>query len=108
MVDARLAKRRPNVVSSDTAVELVGSASTRGRQLTSERRPGMARTVGGCIATLACVRACTRTRVAQDRIPPTAPEVTAMDAKGEQTAFVYTTYIQETPERVWRASPTPR
>jgi hypothetical protein len=23
-----------------------------------------------------------------------------MDATGEQTAFVYTTYIQETPERV--------
>ncbi len=23
-----------------------------------------------------------------------------MDAKGQQTAFVYTTYIQETPERV--------
>lgn len=25
-----------------------------------------------------------------------------MDAVGEQTAFVYTSYIQETPERVWR------
>jgi uncharacterized protein YndB with AHSA1/START domain len=25
-----------------------------------------------------------------------------MDPKGEQTAFVYTTYIQETPERVWQ------
>jgi len=29
----------------------------------------------------------------------TAPEVTVM---GEQTAFVYTTYIRETPERVWQ------
>ena len=37
----------------------------------------------------------------QERIPTTAPEVTAMDAKGEQTAFVYTTYIQGTPGRVW-------
>jgi uncharacterized protein YndB with AHSA1/START domain len=25
-----------------------------------------------------------------------------MDPQGEQTAFVYTTYIQETPERVWQ------
>ena len=47
------------------------------------------------------MRVCTRTRVGQDRIPPTVAEVTAMDPNGEQTAFVYTTYIQETPERVW-------
>jgi len=31
-----------------------------------------------------------------------------MDPKGEQTAFVYTTYIQETPERVWQGLPTLR
>ncbi len=30
-----------------------------------------------------------------------------MDAKGEQTAFVYTTYIQETPERVWQGLTDP-
>ena len=30
-----------------------------------------------------------------------------MDLKGEQTAFVYTTYIQETPERVWQALTDP-
>src|SRR6202020_1620802 len=34
----------------------------------------------------------------------TAPEVIAM---GEQTAFVYTTYIQETPERVWQGLTDP-
>jgi hypothetical protein len=56
---------------------------------------------GDAIATLPCVRA-PRRRVVQDRIPPTALGVTAMDPKGEQTAFVYTTYIQETPERVWQ------
>jgi hypothetical protein len=39
------------------------------------------------------LRAFTRTRVVQDRIPPTASEITAMDLKGEQTAFVYTTYL---------------
>ena len=44
----------------------------------------------------------------QERIPATAPEVTvAMDAKGEQTAFVYTTYIQETPGRVWQGLTDP-
>jgi uncharacterized protein YndB with AHSA1/START domain len=42
----------------------------------------------------------------QDRIA-TAPEVTAMDAKGEQTAFVYTTYIQHTPGRLWQALTDP-
>ncbi len=30
-----------------------------------------------------------------------------MDAKGEQTAFVYMTYIQETPERVWQGLTDP-
>ncbi len=30
-----------------------------------------------------------------------------MDAKGEQAAFVYTTYIQETPERVWQGLTDP-
>ena len=30
-----------------------------------------------------------------------------MDAKGEQTAFVYTTYIQESPERVWQGLTDP-
>ena len=30
-----------------------------------------------------------------------------MDAKDEQTAFVYTTYIQETPERVWQGLTDP-
>ena len=30
-----------------------------------------------------------------------------MDAKGEQTAFAYTTYIQETPERVWQGLTDP-
>ncbi len=30
-----------------------------------------------------------------------------MDAKGEQTGFVYTTYIQETPERVWQGLTDP-
>jgi uncharacterized protein YndB with AHSA1/START domain len=30
-----------------------------------------------------------------------------MDATGEQTAFVYTTYIQETPERVWQGLTDP-
>ena len=30
-----------------------------------------------------------------------------MDPKGEQTAFVYTTYIQETPERVWQGLTDP-
>ena len=30
-----------------------------------------------------------------------------MDAKGEQTAFVYTTYIQETPGRVWQGLTDP-
>jgi uncharacterized protein YndB with AHSA1/START domain len=30
-----------------------------------------------------------------------------MDLKGEQTAFVYTTYIQETPERVWQGLTDP-
>jgi uncharacterized protein YndB with AHSA1/START domain len=42
-----------------------------------------------------------------DRIPPTAAEVTAMDPKGEQTALVYTTYIRETPERVWQGLTDP-
>src|ERR1700733_15165844 len=48
-----------------------------------------------------------RTGYVQDRIPATAPEVTAVDAKGEQTAFVYTTYIQESPERVWQGLTDP-
>src|SRR6516165_1841743 len=48
-----------------------------------------------------------RTRVRAGPDPATAPEVTAMDAKGEQTAFVYTTYIQETPERVWQGLTDP-
>ena len=30
-----------------------------------------------------------------------------MDAKGEQTAFVYTTYIQSSPERVWQGLTDP-
>jgi uncharacterized protein YndB with AHSA1/START domain len=30
-----------------------------------------------------------------------------VDPKGEQTAFVYTTYIQETPERVWQGLTDP-
>jgi uncharacterized protein YndB with AHSA1/START domain len=30
-----------------------------------------------------------------------------MDAKGEQTAFVYTTYIQDSPERVWQGLTDP-
>jgi uncharacterized protein YndB with AHSA1/START domain len=30
-----------------------------------------------------------------------------MDAKGEQAAFVYTTYIQETPGRVWQGLTDP-
>jgi uncharacterized protein YndB with AHSA1/START domain len=30
-----------------------------------------------------------------------------MDAMGKQTAFVYTTYIQETPERVWHGLTDP-
>ena len=30
-----------------------------------------------------------------------------MDPKGQQTAFVYTTYIQETPERVWQGLTDP-
>ena len=30
-----------------------------------------------------------------------------MDAKSEQTAFVYTTYVQETPERVWQGLTDP-
>ena len=30
-----------------------------------------------------------------------------MDAKSEQTAFVYTTYIQESPERVWQGLTDP-
>ena len=30
-----------------------------------------------------------------------------MDAVGKQTAFVYTTYIQETPERVWHGLTDP-
>ena len=30
-----------------------------------------------------------------------------MDASSEQTAFVYTTSVQGTPERVWQGSPTP-
>jgi uncharacterized protein YndB with AHSA1/START domain len=30
-----------------------------------------------------------------------------MDPKGEQTAFVYTTYIQQTPERVWQGLTDP-
>ncbi len=30
-----------------------------------------------------------------------------MDPRGEQTAFVYTTYIQETPERVWQGLTDP-
>ena len=30
-----------------------------------------------------------------------------MDPKGTQTAFVYTTYIQETPERVWQGLTDP-
>jgi uncharacterized protein YndB with AHSA1/START domain len=30
-----------------------------------------------------------------------------MDAMGEQTAFVYTTYIKETPERVWQGLTDP-
>jgi uncharacterized protein YndB with AHSA1/START domain len=30
-----------------------------------------------------------------------------MDPKGEKTAFVYTTYIQETPERVWQGLTDP-
>ena len=30
-----------------------------------------------------------------------------MDPKGEQTAFVYTTYIQKTPERVWQGLTDP-
>jgi uncharacterized protein YndB with AHSA1/START domain len=30
-----------------------------------------------------------------------------MDARGEQTAFVYTTYIRETPERVWQGLTDP-
>ena len=30
-----------------------------------------------------------------------------MDAKDDQTAFVYTTYIQETPERVWQGLTDP-
>jgi hypothetical protein len=42
----------------------------------------------------------------QDRIRY-APEVTAADAKGEQTAFVYTTYVQQTPGRVWQGLTDP-
>ena len=30
-----------------------------------------------------------------------------MDPKGEQAAFVYTTYVQETPERVWQGLTAP-
>jgi uncharacterized protein YndB with AHSA1/START domain len=30
-----------------------------------------------------------------------------MDAKSEQTAFVYTTYVQATPERVWQGLTDP-
>ena len=30
-----------------------------------------------------------------------------MDARSEQTAFVYTTYVQETPERVWQSLTDP-
>ena len=30
-----------------------------------------------------------------------------MDSRGEQTAFVYTTYIRETPERVWQGLTDP-
>ena len=30
-----------------------------------------------------------------------------MDPNGEQTAFVYTTYIRETPERVWQGLTDP-
>src|SRR4029077_8370966 len=50
-------------------------------------------------------RACVhRTRVPARSDSATATEVTAM---GEQTAFVYTTYIQETPERVWQGLTDP-
>src|SRR5579862_4471379 len=53
-------------------------------------------------------RACVHPDAGSARpIPPTALEVTAMDPKGEQTAFVYTTYIQETPERVWQGLTDP-
>ncbi len=31
-----------------------------------------------------------------------------MDPKGEQTGFVYTTYIQASPERVWQGLTTLR
>jgi hypothetical protein len=30
-----------------------------------------------------------------------------MDARSEQTAFVYTAYVQETPERVWQGLTAP-
>jgi len=30
-----------------------------------------------------------------------------MDAKSEQTAFIYTTYVKETPERVWQSLTDP-
>jgi hypothetical protein len=70
-------------------------AGKRSLMRRSKRQLGMARIVGGCHR-YPPVRACTRTRVVQDRIPPTAAEVTAMDPKGEQTPFVCTTYIQET------------
>jgi len=30
-----------------------------------------------------------------------------MGAKSEQTAFVYTTYVQQTPERVWQGLTDP-
>jgi uncharacterized protein YndB with AHSA1/START domain len=47
------------------------------------------------------------TRVGQDRIPPTVAEVTDMVPEGEQTAFVYTTYIQASPQRVWQGLTDP-
>ena len=41
----------------------------------------------------------------QDRIPNNRTGgLLAVDAMEEQTAFVSTTYIQESPERVWQGS----
>ena len=48
-----------------------------------------------------------RTNQCKTGIPPTAPEVTAIDPKGEQTVFVWTTYIRETPERAWQGLTDP-
>ena len=89
---ARLGEPAAGAASAPSLPATVDRATFQA-ELDALRVRGKAHTrEGDAIATLPCVRA-PRTRAVQDRIPPTAPEVTAMDPKGEQTAFVYTTYI---------------